>query len=247
MNNTLVKGMQLLESIVRSKSAMGVTELASRLDLGKSNVHRLLQALVELGYVRKNEEGTYQASLKVWELGTALDPQLMIRSAARVPMQNLLDSIRETVHLSILDGAEVLYIAKLDSPEPVRAYSEVGGRAPAHCVATGKAILAWQGEDFLKQLAGRLTRHTESTITQPAALQEELQRVRANGYAVNRGEWRDSVWGVGAPIRSSNGTTLAALGISGPALRVRPAHIKKYAAEVMAAADAVAKALETQT
>lgn len=240
MNNTLVKGLQLLELLARSEGALGVSDLAAKLALGKSNVHRLLQALVELGYVQKNEpRGTYQASLKLWEIGTALASRLSVKTAALDAMERLLKNTRETVHLSVLDGDDVVYLHKLDSPEPVRAYSEIGGRAPAHCVATGKAILAWQTALYLGGLAGRLQRHTPKTITDPADFLRDLERVRANGYAVNRGEWRESVWGIASPISNADGVVVAAIGVSGPASRIKPAHIKELASDVMAAAAAV--------
>ena len=240
MNNTLVKGLQLLELLARSEGSLGVSDLAAKLALGKSNVHRLLQALVELGYVQKNEpRGTYQASLKLWEVGTALASRLSVKTAALDAMERLLKNTRETVHLSVLDGDEVVYLHKLDSPEPVRAYSEIGGRAPAHCVATGKAILAWQTALYLGGLAGRLQRHTPKTITDPADFLRDLERVRANGYAVNRGEWRESVWGIASPISNADGVVVAAIGVSGPASRIKPAHIKELASDVMAAAAAV--------
>ncbi|WP_028603009.1 IclR family transcriptional regulator [Ottowia thiooxydans] len=244
MNNTLIKGLQLLEHLARSETALGVTELAVALDLGKSNVHRLLQALVELGYIQKNEaRGTYRATLKLWELGTALEARLTIKSAAREAMEHLLKTTRETVHLSLLDGDEVVYIHKLDSPEPVRAYSEIGGRAPAHCVATGKAILAWQKESYLEDLSQRLVQHTGKTITKPEEFLQELERIRSTGYAVNRGEWRETVWGVASPILNSEGTVLAAIGVSGPAVRIKQPVIKRLAAEVQLAAETISAKL----
>lgn len=241
MNNTLVKGLQVLEALAGSERPLGVSELASMLEMGKSNVHRLLQALVELRYVVKDESTSeYSASLKVWELGNRLSLRLAIRHAAQMRMTELLEATRETIHLSVLEGREILYVHKLDSPEPVRAYSEVGGRAPAHCVATGKAILAWQPQKLLEDMAaGGLTRYTPNTIVDGPAFLREMERVRHQGYAVNRGEWRETVWGIAAPIRDSVGTVVAALGISGPSSRFKPARIKSLAALVREAADAV--------
>jgi IclR family KDG regulon transcriptional repressor len=240
MNNTLVKGLQLLEVLARSDGPKGVSELATTLDLGKSNVHRLLQALVTLGYAQKNESrGTYQASLKLWEVGTALGSRLGVKNSALEAMEDLLRKTRETVHLSVLDGDEVVYIHKLDSPEPVRAYSEVGGRAPAYCVATGKAILASQPQAYLAGISIRLQRHTPKTIVDPAEFLREMERVRTQGFAVNRGEWRETVWGIASPIRNSEGVVVAGIGVSGPSSRVRPALIKEFAPEVLAAASAV--------
>jgi len=241
MNNTLVKGLQVLEALARSDRPLGVSEIALMLEMSKSNVHRLLQALVELRYVVKDESTSeYSASLKVWELGNRLSLRLAVRHAAQTRMTELLLATRESVHLSVLEGYEVLYVHKLDSPEPVRAYSEVGGRAPAHCVATGKAILAWQPEAALENfITHGLTEHTAHTITDPDDFLREMERVRNLGYAVNRGEWRDSVWGIASPIRDSTGTVVAALGVSGPSSRIKPAQIKPLAALVREAADAV--------
>lgn len=241
MNNTLVKGLQVLEALARSERSLGVSELALMLEMGKSNVHRLLQALVELRYVVKDESTSeYSASLKVWELGNRLSLRLAVRHAAQTRMTELLLSTRESVHLSVLEGHEVLYVHKLDSPEPVRAYSEVGGRAPAHCVATGKALLAWQPEAALESFAASgLARHTPNTIVEHDDFLREMEKVRNQGYAVNRGEWRETVWGIGAPIRDSAGHVVAALGISGPSSRIKPAQIKTLAVMVREAADAV--------
>jgi IclR family transcriptional regulator, KDG regulon repressor len=248
LNNTLVKGLQLLEVLARSREAQGVSDLAEQLSLGKSNVHRLLQALVELGYVNKDESTSqYQVSLKLWELGAAVEAGLNIKAAAGEAMKRLLARTRETVHLSVLDGEEVVYVHKLDSPEPVRAYSEVGGRAPAYCVATGKAMLALQPEQVLAAVTSHLRAHTPRTITDPDEYLREMERVRTNGYAVNRGEWRESVWGVAAPICSAKGTVLGAIGVSGPSARIKPAQIRTLADEVIAAARLIEKTLDVSS
>ena len=245
MNNTLVKGLQLLEVLARSREPQGVSDLATQLSLGKSNVHRLLQALVELGYVLKDETtAQYQVSLRLWELGAAVEVGFRIKAAASEAMTRLLARTRETVHLSVLDGEEVVYVHKLDSPEPVRAYSEIGGRAPAFCVATGKAMLAWQPRAVLASVASHLRAHTPRTITDPQEYLREMDRIRANGYAVNRGEWRETVWGVAAVIRSAKGNVLAAIGVSGPSARIKQGNVKVLADEVIAAARLVERSLE---
>ncbi|MBK6745321.1 IclR family transcriptional regulator [Ottowia sp.] len=238
MNNTLVKGLQLLELLSARDGAAGISELADALQLGRSNVHRLLQALVELGYVtQEGERGSYRASLKIWELGARALRRLDFREAAAPAMRQLLAQSNETVHLSVLSGDEVIYIDKLDSPEPVRAYSVIGGRAPAYCVATGKVLLAWREAPASSLLAVRpLHAHTPSTAPDTAALALELERVRRQGFAINRGEWRASVWGIASPLRSANGRAIAALGISGPAERIRKKGVRQLARLVVDAA-----------
>lgn len=244
MNNTLVKGIALLEMLAHSDRPLGVTELAARAGLGKSNAHRLLQALVELGYARHDADaGTYSVSIRLWELGSAVLANLDLRRVAEPWMQRLLEDTRETVHLSVLDGDEVVYVHKLDSPEPVRAYSQIGGRAPAHCVATGKALLAWQPPALLEALAARLAPHSPNTIVAPAAFLDEMTRIRTAGFATNRGEWRASVWGVAAPVHGPDGAVIAAVGVSGPAERLRGARLKALGADVVSAARAIEAAL----
>ena len=212
MNNTLIKGLGLLEVLAHADRPLGVTELATRIGLGKSNVHRLLQALVELGYVRRDgDSGAYAASIRLWELGSAVLANLDLRRAAQDWMDWLLDRTRETVHLSVLDGDEVVYVHKLDSPEPVRAYSQIGGRAPAHCVATGKAMLAWIGDGPLEAMSRRLRGWSPRTVTDPAEFLREMERIRQVGYAVNRGEWRESVGGIAAPVRDPSGRVVAGI------------------------------------
>lgn len=244
MNNTLVKGLAVLELLAHSDRPLGVTELARELGVAKSNAHRILQALTELRYVRKHEaSGTYQATIRVWELGTAVLAHFNLREVAVPFMERLLERTRETVHLSVLDGYDVVYVHKLESPEPVRAYTQIGGRAPAHCVATGKAMLAWSAPASLETLAERLQRHSDKTIVEPEKFLREMSKVRSQGFAVNRGEWRSSVCGVGSPIRDPSGGIIAAIGLSGPAERMRPPVLNRLAPQVMEAALAISEAI----
>ena len=247
MNNTLIKGLGLLEALARSERPRGVTELSLALGIGKSNVHRLLQALVELGYVNRDEAGgTYSASIRLWELGSSVLANLDLRRVAQVWMQWLLERSRETVHLSVLDGNEVVYVHKLDSREPVIVSTQIGGRAPAHCVATGKAQLAWLPEAQLAPVIHRLKAWSPRTITSRTEFVRELERIRQQGFAVNRGEWREAVGGLAAPVRDASGTVIAAIGLSGPIERLRPSTIRAMASDVIEAAAAISEAMAGQ-
>jgi DNA-binding IclR family transcriptional regulator len=244
MNNTLVKGLRLLEILARAATPLGVTELAARAGIAKSDAHRLVQTLVEQRYARQDApSGAYFPTLRLWELGWAVAGRTEIRAAAEPHMARLLARTRETVHLAALDGDDAVYIHKLESPEPVRAYTEIGGRAPAHAVATGKALLAQLGDAERRQAALALRRYTPRTIVDAAEFLRELDRVRAAGFALNRGEWRESVCGVAAAIFDASGRAVAAVGLSGPAERMKPAKLKAHARLVVDAARAVGRAL----
>jgi len=242
VNNTLVKGIALLEMLAHSDRPLGVTELAARAGLGKSNAHRLLQALVELGYARHDADaGTYSVSIRLWELGSAVLANLDLRRVAEPWMQRLLEDTRETVHLSVLDGDEVVYVHKLDSPEPVRAYSQIGGRAPAHCVATGKALLAAQPPRALMALPDVLPQFTPKTLVRRADLLAALEQIRVAGYATNLGEWHAQVGGAAAVIRDHAGRPVAALGLTVPVERLKPEVLRRYVPRLTAAADEISR------
>lgn len=244
MNTTFVNGLALLEALAAAREPCGVSELARQLALTKSNVHRLLQTLGERGYVRNlADSGRYEVTLRLWELGVGVLEKLDVKRIAIEPMNRLVHHCGETVHLSVLDLGDVVYIDKVDSPQPVRAYSKVGGRAPAYCVATGKALLAHASEEAVAEVSRHLHGHTPSTLTDPAELRAELARVRETGHAINRGEWREGVCGVAAPIRDARGQVIAAIGISGPIDRLKLRTLKQLAPEVMAAARSISAGL----
>lgn len=244
MDKTLLKGLTVLEALVRSEHPRGITDLAAELGLVKSNVHRVLKTLEAAGYVtRGHGAATYAASLKLWSLGSRIHDRSDLATEARPFLQALAAASRETVHLSVLDGQDVIYLAKIDSPEPVRAYTNLGGRAPAHCVATGKVLLAFLPEAIQRAHAASLQGYTPRTITDGAALLQALCVIRDKGFGVNLGEWRATVRGAAAPVRNPLGTVLAAVGISGPSERLTQKRIGELVPHVVKTADRISAAL----
>lgn len=245
MDKTLLKGLATLEALAESgNQALSIAAFAAKVGLTKSNAHRTLQTLAHAGYAFKDESsGTYRTSLKLFELGMKQWAQLDVRKVAQPTMQRLAEISQETVHLSLLEQFEVLYIDKIDSPRPVRAYTVVGGKAPAYCVATGKALLSVQSGDYLKGLVTPLVRHTPHTITSMSRLHKELEQVVQRGFAVNLGEWRESVGGVASPIFDVLGRPIAAIGLSGPLDRLIEEKMLTLAPHVLEAAGEISRAL----
>ncbi len=244
MDSTLLKGLSVLEHVAKSAEPRGVTELADELPLTKSNVHRILKTLEAGGYLSQDPvTRRYKITLKLWELGLGAVAKLDIRIQAASSLKALSEITHETVHLSVLDGNEVIYIDKIDSSEPVQAYSYVGGRAPAHCVATGKALFAWKSEAELDRISKTLVPHSEHTITDPAAFLEEMASIRDKGFALNKGEWRESVWGAAAVVRDARGDVVGAVGISGPAFRLKQKGLEAYTDPVMQIAASISSKL----
>ncbi|MFK7762607.1 MAG: IclR family transcriptional regulator [Roseobacter sp.] len=248
MDKAVVKAFCLLEILARNNAPMGITELANKTELGKSNVHRLLQTLMTLGYVRKPNETHYTASLKVWELGSQIISRVSMRDVARPYMQMLADATGETVHLSEFYEGEVLYIDKIESREPVRAYTHLGGRAPAYCTATGKVMLAYQNDDTINDVMANATAHTQKTILQADVFLTEARAIRQQRFALNRGEWRKDVIGISAPISCAMGRVGGAIGLSAPASRFSEKQLKALGPQLIDFAEKISKGLGcTQT
>lgn len=243
MEKALVKGIRVLEALAAADRPLGVTELATALGLGKSAVHRPLTALAQLGYVIQDPTtGRYAASLRLWEVGSQVLGRLDLKRLAAGPMAALAQETGETVHLSILDGGDVVHIDKIECRHPIRAYSRVGGRVPAHCIATGKAMLAFQPAEAIDGAARNLKPVTAQTVTDRARLSEQLEAIRRDGVAVSSGGWQDGVDGIAAPIRDAAGHVVAAIGISGPGLRFGPRQREKFVPLVKAAASDISRA-----
>lgn len=244
MDKTLVKGVQLLEHLLQLGAPCGVTELARQTALNPSNVHRTLQTWAQLGYVAQDaDSGAYYCTLRLFELGCRAADGFDVRRVARDHLASLAHRSQETIHLSVLQGAEIVYLDKFDSPQPVRAYSEIGGRAPAHCVATGKVLLAHGGATALAALPVPLPRPTPKTVRDLDALRAQFVQIHRLGYAVNREEWRLGVSGLGAPIFDQHGQVIAAAGLSAPAARMDSSRVQRLGLDLAATAKAITQSL----
>lgn len=221
MNSTLIKGVSVLEHLLQAGQSTPLGELARRTGLQPSNVHRTLQTWIHLGFVRQ-EPGTgfYQSTYKLFEWGSRVADRFDLRNTARPFLTRLAQQTQETIHLSVLDGLEVIYLDKLDSPQPVRAYSQLGGRAPAHCVATGKVMLAFGAADRFDAIPATMARHSPNTIVSKAKLLAQLASIQQKGYAVNNEEWRTGVSGLGAAVIGHHGLAVAAVGLTAPTPRL---------------------------
>ncbi len=242
-SKTLDKGLDLIELLVSSSGPRGVTELGHALGEPKTNVFRLLETLVARGYVRQRPGQTgYELTLRLWELGSVSMAQRGLPDTARPLLEQLAAETGESAQLAILDGRESVYIDKKDGPHPVRGVTRIGSRLPAHCCATGKAELAFRERRDPAWADAPLPGYTRQTLTSAEALEREFERTRQRGFAVNRGEWFEDVWGVAAPIRDRNGSVCASIGVWGPKHRLEP-QFDAAARAVVAAADSISTAL----
>ena len=200
----------------------GISELSVRLSMPKATVYRFLQTMMMLGYVRQESESErYGLTMKVYELGTKALQRPELVDLAKHHMQMLADKTGETIHLGALIESEIIYIHKVDSHHMLGMYSRIGRRAPLHCTAIGKVLMAWEhperralllkGVDFMP--------YREKTITTIKQYEEELQKVKAQGYAEAREEFDDHIRCVGIPIFDRLNRPVAGMSISFPTFR----------------------------
>lgn len=224
--SSVTNAARLLKQFSTKDRELGVSELARRLNLGKSTVHRLVTTLAaEHLLARDTETGKYRLGLAMYDLGSAVASHLDLHEAVIVPMERLRNLTRETVQVSVLDGREVVYVERLDSPNMLRLFLEVGRRNAAHSTSTGKVLLAHlPGSDLKRLLDGwELEAKTPHTITDRTRLTKELQTVRRQGFARNMHESEEGVLSVAAPIRNRLSQVVAAMSVAGPDARIQPA------------------------
>jgi len=215
VNNALA----VLESFSVERPELGVTELSQALGLGKSTVHRLLTSLAARGYVRKNPQTErYCLGFKAFEVGSLAAGRGAIREIVAPFLRSLMLASKETVHLGVLDEGDVVYIDKIESDQPLQMYSRIGRRAPLHCTALGKALLAWEPKESVERfLRRRLRAYTPSTRTDPDLLRQELAKIRASRHALDEEEFAVGLKCVAAPLFDHTRRAVASLGIAGPA------------------------------
>ncbi len=223
------RALALLQSFLNCDTELSATELSKSLKLDPSTTFRMLVTLQAQGFVEQNPvTGKYRLGVTCLELGSEYLKSNDLRSRAWGVMEALRNEFGETVHLTILDGNEVVYIEKLAGLHPIGLMSSrVGQRSPSYCTGVGKAILAYLPRPKLRELfpRARLARYTQNTITDWDALLWSLEKIRERGYAVDDQEHEAGVKCVAVPIFTHRGIA-AAMSISGPAERMDQ-HLQK--------------------
>jgi len=238
------RAVAILNTFSAEEPEFGVTEIAERLELHKSTVHRFLVNLEAAGLVERNRHTSrYRLGIRIFELGGLVLQQMNLWDEALPLLEGLVRDSGETGHLAVLDGGEAVYIEKVEARRALRIPSAIGRGYPAHATSLGKVLLAQidpAASDALISERG-LDRCTPNTITDPALLREELARVRAQGYAVDDEEYEEGLRCIGAPIVGHTGQVVAAMGIGGPVTRVTPTRIDELAELVMTAAGSLSR------
>lgn len=241
--NTLEKCVRILSLFSEVAPVMSVPEIASRLDLPISTAYRHVSALKRHGLIDEaGTPGTYRLGTKILELARSVLHK-SLQEIARPVMTRLSQRTGETVILSGLHRKEGICLERVEGHHALRVSYERGTIFPLHAGASGKALAAFLPEERLEEIIGDMTftRFSETTITKPNALRQELSRIRERGIAYSNGEVIAETYGVAAPILARSGNVVAALSISAPTHRMQGAKRDEVAKLVADAAREISK------
>lgn len=230
------RALDVLLCFAGEPGGLGVTQIAEKVGLYKSTVHRILAALESRGFVRQDPStGRYHLGLKVLELASVYLTSGDLPAVAYAEMLALRDEAQETVSLYVRDGTERVRVQRAEGPLTVRRVVGLGERLPLYLGASGKVLLAWAPPVERTRLLDQIL----PPGFDRAALESALEQARAQGWAQSQEEREDGVSSVAAPVIDRMGRCVAALAISGPVHRFDPARVGLLGDWILARARAI--------
>lgn len=214
---------------------LGISEIADRMQLSKSTIYGLVNTLAIKGYLEQNPQTKkYRLGIKLFEFGALVQRRMDLRNEARPFCRELAEKYESTIHLATHDKGEVIYIEKIDVPNSMISYSQVGKRAAMHCTGVGKSILAYVGQEYLKKFifSKPFSKMTEKTITTSKELVDELEQIKSRGYAIDDEEVEIGLRCVAAPIFNYKGYPIAAISVSAPYRKMTDEKLEGIAKDV---------------
>lgn len=202
-SKTLARGLQVLEAFNSSQASWGIRELSRELNMTPATVHRIVTTLCNIGYLEQGEESErYSLGPQVMRLAEVYTHHNPLATVGKKVFSRYADRFRYNFYLGKLFKAEVVYLAAYDGHGPIKIVVEPGGTATLHTTALGKVLLAFQSEAYIDRFLQErpLVSYTPNSVVDPDALREELAQIRAQRYAVNRGEHYQDVGAIGVPL-----------------------------------------------
>lgn len=225
---SLERGLSVIRAFNAEHPELTLSEVARATALTRAAARRFLHTLVELGYVSKNGR-TFALRPRILELGYAYLSSLGLSEVATPHLETLVSTVHESSSVSVLDGDEVVYVARVPTRRIMTVVIGVGTRFPAYATSMGRALLAGQSDEWLEGYLAtvKLAPLTRWTITDPARLRAEVLRVRAQGWAMVDEELEEGLRAIAAPIHDPRGKVIAAVNVSAPTRRGGPAALRE--------------------
>jgi len=237
------RALDVLMCFTNQTPELTMTQISDLVGINKSTVHRLLATLERKRFVeRDTATGVYKPGIRLLQMAFLTMEHNDLRRLAAPFLQNLCNQVRENVNLSILDGADVVYVDAIESSQRVKLAAAPGQRLPAFCTASGKAILAFLPEENIKRILERgMPGYTQNTITSPELFLENIRQVRELGFAISIQEFEDGINAIAAPICNH---PIASISIAGPAYRLTRERMLEIGPDLLVNAKNIAMEVE---
>ena len=224
---SLERGLAVIRAFNAERPELTLSEVARATGLTRAAARRFLHTLVELGYVR-NTGRLFALRPRILELGYAYLSSHGLPEIAAPHLEELVATVHESSSVSVLDGDEVVYIARVPTRRIMTVVISVGTRFPAYATSMGRVLLAGQSDDWLDGYlaSARLAPLTPRTIIDAARLRAELLRIRRQGWALVDEELEEGLRSIATPLRDSDGKVIAAINLSAPTRRGSPATLR---------------------
>jgi IclR family acetate operon transcriptional repressor len=241
---SVTRALTLLRTLANSANGMSLSETAVEAGLAASTAHRILTTLESEHFVRFDQsDNLWRIGVDAFTTGAAFVRTRDVIGLTRPYLRRLMEQTGETANVFLETGGEVICMEQVESRHSMRAITRVGGKVRMHCSGAGKAILAFMSDDARDKILAHhgLPRETSTTITDRAALDCALSRIRARGYAVDDGENAEGIRCVAAPVLNETGVPAAAISVSGPAARIDDAKLAQLGVLVSTVASEVTR------
>lgn len=238
VSQILSRGLDILDALAHSREGLTAEGLGAQLGIHRSSVYRYLNCLTARALAEKGLAGTFHCGPRILDLASVVLERMDLRTKARPLLDDLCERTQATVHLCRLHGSEVIYLDKVETERSLPLHSRIGGRAPAYCTGVGKALLSFVSPERLKRILAQtqFQRYTPRTVRGPRELCEELEEIRANRFALDRGEHEEGIYCVAVPVFDFYGEPIAAISVTDVPRRIAR-RTEELAAELAATAE----------
>ncbi|WP_431028757.1 IclR family transcriptional regulator domain-containing protein [Lysinibacillus sp. LZ02] len=213
---SLVKGLMVIRAFSEENPELTISEAAKITGLSRPATRRILLTLTHLGYLHHSKTGSFSLTPKILSLGFSYISSKRIWTALTPFLEQLSDQVQESTSISVLDGDEIVYVARVATKKIMSVALNVGSRLPAYATSMGQVLLAHLPEDKLETYLAETTlkRYTDKTIIDTGKLRERLSSIKEKGYVIINEELEVGLNSIAAPLRNNEGKVVAAINVS---------------------------------
>lgn len=213
--STLARGLAVIQAFSQQRQLMSISQISQKTGIPRAAVRRCLYTLSELGFVHAEDGRNYSLRPRILALGHVYLASTPLAKAAQPVLRHVSNQLHESCSIGILDGDDILYIARASTTRIMTIDLDIGSRLPAWATSMGRVLLSHQPEEKLNDMLARVTmiRYTPQTVDSVAKLRTELKRVHQQGYALNDQELEMGLRSLAVPLFNAQGQVQAALNV----------------------------------